>query len=267
MIQFFLLAGGVTFAQAWHASEINEKSQDTIRKAYQKQADATALFNQHRDKADRSLVKLANRKRAILSVRMPRFLDTYQQIRAIDFRPGEGIVELYTNSLVIKNEVTFRSLAVTALQPMSDKEIFTTYLISGLGGLMLADSRRAEVMASKQNRIANLHQSQTRTMIVAIDAIGAHAEQIANLLSKLSVLFADCIDSTEKIIARNGANRSRYTASDKAVLMNCVNLASAIKSILDVPVLTKSGEITDVSMTALAEGELRLTALKSAIGG
>ena len=85
------IALGITFAQAWKANDLDNKSLNTLKKAYDTHANAIALFERHKQDADASLRKLVNRKKGILSTRMNRFVSVYQQIRKIDFRPGDGI--------------------------------------------------------------------------------------------------------------------------------------------------------------------------------
>ena len=44
--------------------------------------------------------------------------------------------------------------------------------------------------------------------------------------------------------------------------MNCINLAQAVKAILDVPILNADGSVTEASLAALEEGERRLQELQ-----
>lgn len=247
-----------TFAQAWKASDINEKALNTLKKAHNTHADAVALFQRHKEDADKSLVKLINRKKAILSNRMPQFISVYQQIRAIDFQPGDGILELYSNNLSVRDVEEIKLMAVTAQKPMSEQELAVEYLITGVGGMFVADAKRNAAIANSQQQIANALYSQAETLVIAVDAIGKRAEQIARLLSQLSLLFGQCTEATEEIILRNGSNRVRYSKTDREVLMNCVNLASAVKAVLDVPILNADGSVTEASLVALQEGEARL---------
>lgn len=257
----------VTLAQTWKASDIDEQTLNTLKKAHDKHADAIELFDRHKQAADTSLQKLVNRKKGILSTRMNRFISVYEQIRKIDFRPGDGILELYADTLSVKQVEELKIMTTTSMQPLSEKELMVKFLFhgfwgTGTGNMILADSKRNAEIANSQKRIANTLYSQAETLVIAVDAIGARAEQMSNLLARFSMLFGECIDSTEQIIQRNGIDRSRYSRSDRETLMNCVNLAQAVKAILDVPVLNTDGSVTEASLTALEEGEHRLQELR-----
>lgn len=267
-----LIAAGwfaATLAQTWKASDIDENAMNTLKKAHDKHADAIELFERHKQAADASLQKLVNRKKGILSSRMNRFIAVYQQIRAIDFCPGDGILELYTNTLSVKQVNELEVMAVTSMQPLSEKELMAKFLFHGIGtgtgNMILADSKRNAEIANSQKRIANTLYSQAETMVIAVDAIGKRAEQMSSLLAHFSMLFGECIESTEQIIQRNGTDRDRYSKDDRETLMTCVNLAQAVKAVLDVPVLNADGSVTDASLAALEEGERRLQELRQNI--
>ena len=256
------IALGITFAQAWKANDLDNKSLKTLKKAYDTHANAIALFERHKQDADASLRKLVNRKKGILSTRMNRFVSVYQQIRKIDFRPGDGIWELYTNSLSVKQVEELETMAVTSMEIMSEKELAIKYLFTGAGGMILSDSKRNAEIANSQRRIANTIYSQAETLVIAVDAIGKRAEQMAGLLARFSMLFGESIKSTEQIIQQNGTVRDRYSRADRETLMNCINLAQAVKAILDVPILNADGSVTEASLAALEEGERRLQELQ-----
>lgn len=156
----------VTLAQAWKASDIDEQTFNTLKKAHDKHADAIALFERHKEAADTSLLKLVNRKKGILSTRMNRFITVYEQIRRIDFQPGDGILELYSNTLSVKQAEELEVMAVTSMQPLSEKELMAKFLFGGIigtgvGNMILADSKRNAEIANSQKRIANTLYSQT----------------------------------------------------------------------------------------------------------
>lgn len=129
--------GAVTFAQMWKASDLNEKALATLRDAHNTHADAVYLVQSHKEAADQKLRKLVNRKKAILTTRMSQFLSVYQEIKKIDFRPGDGIVELYSNMLTVQQVEELKIMATTALKPLSDKEMAAAYIFTGVGGSVL----------------------------------------------------------------------------------------------------------------------------------
>ena len=54
---------------------------------------------------------------------MNRFISVYEQIRKIDFRPGDGILELYTNALSVRQVEELEIMTATSMQPLSEKEL------------------------------------------------------------------------------------------------------------------------------------------------
>lgn len=264
LMETLVLAGAFagTFATAWRADDINEEALSTLKQAHDIHADAVALFERHKQDADASLQKLVNRKKGILSTRMNQFISVYEKIRAIDFRPEDGILELYANQLSVRQVDKIKIMVTTSMKPMSEKELAVKYLFTGVGGMLLADSKRNVAIANTQKQIANTLYAQSKTLVIAMDTIGKHAEQVASLLSHFSVLFGESINATKQIIQRNGTSRERYSRSDREVLMNCLNLAVAIKAILDVPILNADGSITEASLKALQDGECRIHELK-----
>lgn len=252
------IGGALTFAQAWKGYSLNEKALATLRDAHNTHANAVCLIQSHKEAAEQKLTKLVNRKKAMLSVRMNQFISVYQEIRKIDFQPGDGILELYSDTLTIRQAEEIEAMAITALKPMSEKELAVAYIFSGPGGLYLADAKRSVELANSQERIADAMYQQAETIVVAMDAIGKRANQISDLLAKFGVLFSNSIREASAIIQRNGTDRKKYTQSDRETLMICINLAGAIKNILDVPILDSKGKLTSASARVLQESKRRM---------
>ena len=129
----------------------------------------------------------------MLNNHMTKFINVYQQIQQIDFRPGEGILELDRSSFTVNDAGVIRTMITTSMHPMSDKEMAVKWLMGGLGTAILDDSKRNAAIADNQRRIANTMKTQLKTMEIAVDAIGARADQISNLLSKFGLLFGKSI--------------------------------------------------------------------------
>lgn len=256
-----------TFIKAWKASNLDEKALKTLGRAHSRHADALHLYEEAQKVADDSLQKLVNRKKAILTTRIKEFLLVYQQIKKIDFRPGDGILELEATSLSVQETTELRTMTLSTLKPMSERELLLQYVFTGLGGAILEDSKRNAAIADNQRRIANVMYSQAETMAIAIRAIGERCEQISDLLARFSVLLATSVQETDRIIKKNDAVRERFTIEEIEVLRNCINLAGAIKAILDAPILNADGTLTEISLSILQDGEKRLSNLSQRIGG
>ena len=256
-----------TFVKAWKASDLDEKALKTLGRAHSRHADALYLYETAQKTADDSLRKLVNRKKAMLSTRMKEFLSVYQKIKEIDFRPGDGILELEATTLSVQATTELRHMTLSTLKHMSEKELLVQYVFTGIGGAILADSKRNASIADNQKRISNVMYSQAEIMSVAILAISERCEQIAALLAKFSVLFASSIQETDRVIKKNRSNRDLFTLEEIEELRTCINLAGAIKAILDAPILNADGTLTELSLSVLLDGERRLSDLSLKIGG
>ena len=243
------------FAQAWRSIELDDKALLSLQRAYDTHANAVALFERRKEAADTSLKKLVNRKKAIYITRMQEFLDLYNQIRTIQFLPGQGIRELFTCSISAEDVGELRQMSITSKQPLSEKELAIHFIFHGLGGSMLADSKRNLEIANTQLSIAKTMYTSAENMSMVMDAIGQRAEQFSTLLSTLSQRFGVLLQNTKSIIERNGADGSKYSEREIAMLSDCVNFADAIKKFLDVPILNRDGSVTEESLKALEEGK------------
>lgn len=256
---------GYSIWQTVKAISIDEKTMASLEKTHMGYQDALASFERRKQETDEKLNKLINRKKAILKNRLTKFIDVYQQIQRIDFRPGEGILELERNCFTVNDAGVVRTMIRTSMQPMKDNDLAVKFLMGGFGTAILADSKRNAAIADSQRRIANTMKTQMKTMEIAIEAIGARADQISNLLSKFGRLFGKSIDATQETIQRNGTDHSRYTTEDCEILMTCVNLSKAVKDILDVPILSEDGSVTEASLKSFEQGMALLQEFESKV--
>ncbi len=267
-----LVVSGITytFAKTDESMKIDEQTQKKYAKAYERQVEAVELIKAKKQLADDTLMKVANRKRAILSTSMHDFIKLYERIIQINFVPGEGILELNQLALVSVKISEIKQMTVSAMSPMSEKEIVNVFLINGLKGLLIAgpigavanaiggtmvqDSKHNLSKANSQLKISSIVYSQAETMGVALDAIAERSEKIATLLAKLNYIFIRLIKNSTEIIDKNSFDRNNYNTEERKNLMTSINVADAIKKILDTPLLDINGGITQESLNALQIG-------------
>lgn len=82
-------AFGYSIWQMVKANSIDEKTLKTLEKAHMTYQDALASFDQHKNDADGKLVKLINRKKAMLNNHMTKFINVYQRSSRL-FSPRRG---------------------------------------------------------------------------------------------------------------------------------------------------------------------------------
>lgn len=243
------------FRGAIQSSSIDQDSQKRNAKAFERQIKAQALVHENQQRLDTSLQKAANRKKGILLSSMAEFLEVYEMIKKIEFQPGEGIIELYDNNKRMISVGEVRQMVNVVKQPMSDSELAVGLLFKGLGGMMVEDSKRNLAVANSRVSQANVMYSQAETLSETLNAIIERAERMADILAKVNLLFRKSIKVTGQIIETNGVEHKKYNSDDRKKLMNCMNLASAVKQILDAPLLDQNCAITEEAQKALQVGD------------
>lgn len=189
---------------------------------------------------------------------MQEFLELYGQIHTIHFCPGKGIQELFSCSFSTEDAKELQQMAITSMQPLSEKESALRFIFLGVGNSMLANSKRAVEIASTQVNIAKTMHAHAKTMSIMVEAIGQRAEQYSTLLAELSKRFSSYLNEAREIIGRNGNNGDKYSKEELAILTDCMNFADAIKKYLDIPILSQDGSVTEVSLKALENGKRTL---------
>lgn len=78
------------------------------------------------------------------------------------------------------------------------------------------------------------------------------ANMFNRALIKLELLFNPLLEELNNIIETSGTDYSRFTAEQKKTVAACMSLAGAIKAILDTPILTEDGSLTEESKEAIS---------------
>lgn len=269
------------------ADKNNERADNINIKALNKMEDAQRERREQEKKTMMALEKLANRKKGILSTSIKDFIDTYEKIMTVNFNGGKGIKELSFSKLtpVVLGEM--KSMVSTAGLTMTTAQTVSTFLIGNvigsaidiaIGGLVLGGvisgvsnviAKEAELnvsAAQMRKKQATVVASQAETVSVALNAIFQRAERISELLAKLNIIFRKSIEVVTIIIDEKGIIASNYSDFDIDCITTCINIASAIKSILETPLINENGEITAKSMEAIEIGEEYLQKINREIG-
>ena len=78
-------------------------------------------------------------------------------------------------------------------------------------------------------------------------AIRRRTMLIYSLLARLDSMFLPLIHGMEQVIEDEGTDYSRYTSQSKKNIASAASMAVSIKAILDTPLLTETGELTEQS--------------------
>ena len=80
-----------------------------------------------------------------------------------------------------------------------------------------------------------------------------------NLLARLDAQFLPLIHAMEEIVANEGTNYATYKPESKKTIAAVASTAVSIKAILDTPILSADGALTDESEVVGEKITLRLT--------
>ena len=77
-----------------------------------------------------------------------------------------------------------------------------------------------------------------------------------SLLARLDSLFLPFIHGLEQIVAAEGTDYRAYSQPSKRIVASAASVAVSVKAVLDTPLLSDAGELTEISqITALETAE------------
>lgn len=132
--------------------------------------------------------------------------------------------------------------------------------VAALGGLVAGPALAimgfvvgAKASANKDVAYTNLAQAkeyraEMNTACAVCMGIRMQAAMLTRLLIRLEGIINPLIVQTEKIIAKNGTDYKTYPTNDKHTVAALYSVASAIKTIIDTPLLTEDGKLTSESI-------------------
>lgn len=245
-------------SDVWKADEYDRQARNANYEAFSMVETASRKLRSQYDKLEMTMMKLANRKKGIMSVTLPKFVGVYEKILKIDFEEMHTVDSL--NSLALRPEnlnSMNQMISVSGVQ-MSDKEIVGTFLFSweygGIGGAIKKDAKINLDIANTRSDEAEVIAYNIDTARVALAGIDDRANLLLTLLAKLNALFLKSIQHTREIIERRGLNKRSYSVDDKEALMTCVNLAKMMSDILKAPLFDSNGKLSNQIDKTLSTG-------------
>lgn len=237
------------------ADKNDAKSEALNLKAFNRVATAeNELYNQ-KYKTSQAIEKLASRKKAILSTSFKEFLNLYEQLMKINFTESDGMRELDVLSINSASFGEVQDLVLFASKELSSSQLITTMVFKGgISGIVKKESEINLSEAKMRNSYSCVIESQSQTNCVILSGINQRANQIADLLAKLNVLFVKSLLTSRQLIQTRGLDKANYTKEDRECLATCLNLAHALKEIIDSPLLNEHGELEQASQRAIETG-------------
>lgn len=90
------------------------------------------------------------------------------------------------------------------------------------------------------------------------DAIRRRVSMLYVFLARFDARFVPLVFKLEKVLEREGFDYSRYSQDAKSVVLRVATLAGTVKSVLDTPILTEEGALTEESASLVESLGVRL---------
>ena len=113
-------------------------------------------------------------------------------------------------------------------------------------GLFLGAKAEKALNEAKENREKALkYEQDAKNLCTAMEAIGARAEQIKDLLDDLNYAFRPLVNGMISTINRSGVDWRNYSRDEQTVIGMAAQLAKTIKVIVDTSLLSEDGKLKD----------------------
>lgn len=251
------ITGAKVVSDMRESDKLNEQAMKKSLRACNNIAEAEIEKNVVKEKMDKEILRLMNRKKGILRSSMKSFLSVYDKIMQIQFTESDGIRELDNFKPALLEEtiqgVSLETKGIAA--PRLTTNVIKGFLVGGLLGAVSSsivdDAQYGLDNARQQLKQANLIADQTRIVELSYRGVTERVSRMTETLTRCNVLFVKAIEASNRIIGQNGKDKSKYSENDRKTLGCCINLAGGIKDILDAPIIDVKGELTQMSLEAI----------------
>ena len=133
-------------------------------------------------------------------------------------------------------------------------------------GFIAGHAAKKELEKARNNQAEAIQiSSQLDTASLQCQAIRRRAYMFYSLLARLDCFFLPLIFKMEDIFNAEGDDYRKYSAKSKGVIASAASIAVSIKSVLDTPILTDDGLLTDNSEKTATNVEDFLNNMKISI--
>lgn len=304
-----------------NASRINKNANEMVQ-------ETTDWLNAQRFACGRSLGQLGEEKLYVINSSIVEFLDTFTQIKNVDFKDSEGLDELRKLHIDQQDFEMLRSMvnfagsiaggavagtaggalvafgaygaaqafacastgtAIASLSGAAATNATLAFFGGGslaagglgmaggtavLGGLVAGPALMvvgfvAGAAAKKNLEKAYTNRAEAIQIVEQLSTAALQCETIRrrtyvfyNLLARLDAYFLPLIYKMEDIFKEEGDDYKQYKPESKKVIASCASIAVSIKTVLDTPLLTDDGVLTDESGKITVSVEDRLKELR-----
>lgn len=244
--------------------EKNKKKMYDIRMEYHKElSNASVEKKELETELNDCIQKLASRKKAIINYSLLPFVDLLGQIKKIDFNESDGIKELdsFDISSIRTDAVTYVSkidAMTVATKSFTSTDCLCLILgvasLGGIPGLAMGTIAAACTSSAKdsERRLKNAELESERAGVIVervnieklkINNSLSYVKRYTEVLTQLNQLFFKSQKSAREVIDKCGTTKTNYSVDDRKCLATWINIAKAIKDLLDEPILDQNGNI------------------------
>ncbi len=205
----------------------------------------------HNSVCTTALENLGNKKLFILDNSIKNFILVAQNIKNIELENTVGL-----------NEVEKFRIDKKSFEELKKMSFECNSLFWAAGGALLAGGFAALTVASfflgtkaktqKENANSNLAKAKMfaeklKNDEVVCDGIRRRSNMFYNLLTRLDSLFTPLVMQMSIAVQEHHGNYNNFTLDQKHTVAAAFVLAGTIKAVLDTPILTKDGKLTEES--------------------
>jgi len=257
VVRFTLPTVGL-FMDMWQADKYEREARNVNYEAFSMVEAAIRKRNSQCEKLDSTLIKLANRKKGIMSGTLPKFVAVHEKVVQINFSKRLLAEAIRNLALRPENLSSMNQMISVSGVNMSTKETLGTFLFSleysGISGAIKKEARINLDVAYTRSDEAEVIAHNIDTERIAFEGINDKAESVLKLLAQMNALLLKSIQHTSEIINRNGFNVEYYSNADIDDIMNCCNFAVAVSDILQAPLFDSNGKLSTQINKTLSTG-------------
>lgn len=210
-----------------------------------------------------ALENLGSKKMFMLDTSIKTFIECVESIKNIDLeRPVElnevskfrmdkstytELKKIGSNVSSIAIEVGSRTAVFALLGPVVNISILGS-AIPIFGEILICAKANTQKNKAYENlAIAKKTAEEIKTTELLCNGIRRRSNMFYNLLVRLDSLFIPLVIQTENAIKEHNGNYREFTLDQKHTVAATFAIASAIKAVLDTPLLSKDGKLTKAS--------------------
>lgn len=227
--------------------------------------DAKHNFEFRESACSEALSALGSKKVFVLGTSIANFITTVEKLKNVELQNAVDLNEL--------GRFRINKNSIIELKEMKDKisTLIVGGSLSGIGGGLLALGAGlgsivagsaafglgnivmlAKAKSQKDKAYANLAEAkraaeELNNAGLVCDGIRRRSNMFYNLLVRLDSLFTPLVIQTASAIQEHKGNYQSFSLSQKHTVAATFALAGTIKAVLDTPILSKNGELTEES--------------------